>query len=80
MTESIDWLIAGLGNPGKTYAKNRHNIGWFVAESLGEKYKKPINKSANSYYYTLLKIYSDNILVILPTTYMNKSGIAIKSA
>jgi peptidyl-tRNA hydrolase, PTH1 family len=82
----IDWLIIGLGNPGKVYAKNRHNIGWMVASCLIEKYKKPLMTLNHSYMHSFLEIPSDEksqiefiqrILVAMPTTYMNNSGEAV---
>jgi len=35
------FLLVGLGNPGKTYANNRHNIGFMILESLEEFYNIP---------------------------------------
>jgi len=71
-----EWLIAGLGNPGKQYADTRHNIGWMVASAIIAKYKTKI-KSSLIYHYSLLSIGSSSVLVSLPTTFMNNSGEAI---
>jgi len=73
----VEWLIAGLGNPGSEYSANRHNIGWMVAVALCEKYKKPIIPFSNIYLQSSLRIESKLIMVALPTTFMNNSGEAI---
>ncbi|MBN2460995.1 MAG: aminoacyl-tRNA hydrolase [Candidatus Cloacimonetes bacterium] len=62
-------LLAGLGNPGKEYEKNRHNIGFMAVDDLcnyyGLKQKKKLH-----YFYAWQR---DNLLV-KPRTYMNNSG------
>ncbi|MFC2131126.1 aminoacyl-tRNA hydrolase [Bacteroidota bacterium] len=73
----VEWLIAGLGNPGSEYSANRHNIGWMVASVLCEKYKKPIMPFSNIYLQSSLRIESKQIMVALPTTFMNNSGEAV---
>ncbi len=72
----FDYLIAGLGNPGKKYENTRHNIGWMVALSLIEKYKAKLTTST-IFYYADVKVSGTNFLVCLPTTFMNASGEAI---
>lgn len=76
--KQIDWIIAGLGNPGKEYAKNRHNIGWMVAISYADKHKATLFQTSSYYLEAYFKVKDKNILLILPITYMNNSGKALK--
>ena len=81
------FLIAGLGNPGKKYQFTRHNIGWRILEnwlaniSITEP-NCPCQLSTNKKHQAkLVKIKINNQTIILaePQTFMNKSGITIKS-
>ncbi len=72
-----DWLIVGLGNPGKKYACSRHNIGWMVAASLCTKYKSDIYPDSSIYYLSSITVGNYLAYVALPTTFMNNSGEAV---
>ncbi len=73
----VDWLIAGLGNPGSRYEKTRHNIGWMVCAELLQRQKATLQPGKGDYYQATLRVRGKSILLILPTTYMNASGTAI---
>ena len=72
--------LIGLGNPGKRYSKNRHNIGFLLLEILSEKYKsnfllKDKLKSSCSEF----KIKDCTYRLFLPNTFMNNSGDAVRA-
>ncbi|MDO8453962.1 MAG: aminoacyl-tRNA hydrolase, partial [Sulfurimonas sp.] len=66
-------LIVGLGNPGPTYEKTRHNIGFMVVDELVR--RSNANKLSSSPQAELYK-FSEHFL-LKPLTFMNLSGIAI---
>ncbi len=66
-------VIIGLGNPGFAYSKTRHNIGFIILDSLAQIYGgswRTIDKAEVSE----ISINNNNILLIKPQTFMNKSG------
>ncbi|MFC1945771.1 aminoacyl-tRNA hydrolase [Chloroflexota bacterium] len=70
-------LIVGLGNPGREYAGNRHNIGFMCVSKLGKLLKISFNRKQ-----CLARIgtgYSGSIPVVLarPQTFMNNSGESV---
>ncbi|WP_299983495.1 aminoacyl-tRNA hydrolase [Desulfobacula sp.] len=70
-------IIAGLGNPGKNYARTRHNIGFLVVEALASKFRLTINKSRFDSEYVKARIKDREVFLVKPLTYMNKSGFPI---
>ena len=71
-------LIVGLGNPGEAYAGSRHNIGFSVVKALAKKYKVSLKKDFGiSSLSTKVKISRQGIVLALPLTFMNLSGIAV---
>lgn len=70
--------VIGLGNPGSEYAETRHNIGFMVIEGLGAKYRAKLKPGKGSFYLGKANIKGDIVLMAVPTTYMNRSGIAVR--
>lgn len=73
-----DFVFIGLGNIGEKYNNTRHNIGWLLMERLIVKYELNFVAGKGDYYVCEKKIYGKNLLFVLPTTYMNNSGLAAK--
>lgn len=73
-------LIVGLGNPGDEYAQTRHNAGAWFAQSLAHHFQlslKPEKKFKGL--HTLIQENNARCHVLLPTTFMNHSGQAVKA-
>lgn len=73
-------LIVGLGNPGLIYAGSRHNVGFAVLKSLAGSLK--INFKRDSSVSSLVardKLLQQDVVLALPQTYMNLSGVAVKA-
>jgi len=72
--------LVGLGNPGKKYSKNRHNIGFLLLENLSKKYnsnfllKDKLKSSCSEF-----KIKDSTYRLFLPNTFMNNSGDAVRA-
>ena len=70
------WLVVGLGNPGKKYERNRHNVGFVVAESLREDKGLPAPRDKFSGRFSR----GDALAVLWPQTFMNLSGDCVQPA
>jgi len=70
------FLIVGLGNIGKAYENTRHNFGFIVVDEIIKNYNfnNPSKKFTSELYQG--KIKDDEVIIIKPQTFMNKSGIA----
>lgn len=68
-------LIVGLGNPGGKYANNRHNLGFLVVDFFAHDEGLSWQKSLDWICYFAK---SQEFVVIKPTTFMNKSGEAVR--
>ena len=71
-------FLIGLGNPGKKYEKNRHNIGFLLLKNLSEKYNAHflLNDKLKSY-CSEFQINDSKYRLFLPSTFMNNSGDAV---
>lgn len=74
-------LIAGLANPGKNYAKSRHNAGAWLVEALQQQLGLSPLKIENKFYASISawSLATRKCWLLIPTTYMNESGRAIKA-
>jgi PTH1 family peptidyl-tRNA hydrolase len=72
------WLVAGLGNPGDKYARNRHNIGFMAAEKIAQDYNFGPFKSKNKGLISEGSINGQKIILVMPQTYMNLSGESVQ--
>ena len=79
-SSAVDWLIAGLGNPGEKYAHTRHNMGFLTADLLAEQAGVKLNKVKFKSAYNILSFAGARCLVMKPQTYMNLSGEAVREA
>ncbi|MDE1920119.1 MAG: aminoacyl-tRNA hydrolase [Candidatus Omnitrophica bacterium] len=74
-------LIVGLGNPELKYKWTRHNLGFLALEELNRRHKLNWVSSASKHgSYAKLKIGDVDCYFLMPTTYMNNSGLAVKAA
>jgi len=73
-------LVAGLGNPGSTYAATRHNIGFMVAEWLAGRHGISLKKKGYQGIYGVGRVDGVESTVLLPQTYMNLSGTSVAAA
>ena len=75
--KSEDWLIVGLGNPGKEYEKTRHNAGWRAIDILADKLGCKIDKAKFQGLYGQTKYAGGKLFLLKPLTYMNLSGRSV---
>ncbi|WP_394747564.1 aminoacyl-tRNA hydrolase [Spongiimicrobium salis] len=71
------FLIVGLGNIGDEYRETRHNIGFKILDTLAEAHDVSF-ETAKLGAIATLKIKGKSVLLLQPSTYMNRSGKAIK--
>ena len=76
---SLDLLVAGLGNPGREYARNRHNVGWMVVDELARRHGGTWRGKFNGQ-LAEVRIDGHKVALLKPETYMNDSGRSVKAA
>ena len=72
-----NWLIVGLGNPGKEYAHTRHNCGFRAIDILAEKLGCKVDKGKFQGLYGQTSYNGCKLFLLKPQTYMNLSGRSI---
>ena len=74
-----DYLIVGLGNPGRHYRGNRHNAGYMLIDRLLEAYGTSLNRSLAEALVAVIKDGDHTLVLAKPQTYVNESGRSVAS-
>ena len=74
-----DWIIVGLGNPGKEYEHTRHNVGFRAVELAAGQLKTKIDRLKFKALTRLVTWNGQKLLLVEPQTYMNLSGAAVSA-
>ncbi|MBS0628081.1 MAG: aminoacyl-tRNA hydrolase [Verrucomicrobia bacterium] len=76
----MTYLIVGLGNPGKAYAETRHNIGFKVVQALADKHGWTFTRVKGMQGLLAKGVLGEkSVFLLMPETYMNSSGQAVKA-
>lgn len=73
-------LVVGLGNPGRSYAANRHNVGFMVADELASAAGADSFRSKFNGEYTKVEMSGKEVVLLKPHTFMNDSGRSVQAA
>lgn len=77
--ESTVYLIAGLGNPGRQYRNNRHNVGFKLLDGLADRLGVQFARLESKALVTKTNYQDSRLVLAKPQTFMNLSGQAIAS-
>ena len=73
----VEWLIVGLGNPGRKYRDNRHNAGFHVVDRLAAAHNLRFDARRSQSLLAQGRIQAVGVALVKPQTYMNRSGQAV---
>jgi peptidyl-tRNA hydrolase, PTH1 family len=76
---SLDLLVVGLGNPGREYAKTRHNVGRMVVDELARRHGAAWKGKFNGQ-LAEIRVDGHRVALLKPETYMNESGRSVGAA
>ncbi|MBE6907594.1 MAG: aminoacyl-tRNA hydrolase [Ruminococcaceae bacterium] len=79
-TGPVEFIIAGLGNPGREYENTRHNAGFLAVDTLAEKLGVKIDRLKFKSLCADAMIGPHRVLLMKPSTFMNNSGEAVREA
>ncbi len=71
-------LVVGLGNPGSSYALNRHNIGFLAVDEIASFFGFSAFKRKDDLLYTEMMFEGCKVILIKPLVYMNNSGVVVR--
>jgi PTH1 family peptidyl-tRNA hydrolase len=77
----FDWLVVGLGNPGKEYVRTRHNVGEECVRLLAARHESPLKAGRDNALVGEARFGTgadfERVVLAFPITYMNESGQAV---
>jgi peptidyl-tRNA hydrolase, PTH1 family len=76
---SLDLLVVGLGNPGREYTRNRHNVGWMIVDELARRHGGSWRSKFNGR-LAEVRLDGHRVALLKPETYMNESGRSVGAA
>ncbi len=79
MEKKHPYLIVGLGNPGREYENNRHNVGFLTLERLAVRLGEAFTREKMNALITTGKLDGSQLILAKPQTFMNDSGSAVSS-
>lgn len=75
--KSLPYLVAGLGNPGREYAANRHNVGFMLVDRLAARLGASFSRLESKALVCKAEYQGRRMILAKPQTYMNLSGQAV---
>ena len=75
----MDYLVAGLGNPGPQHTRDRHNVGWMVVDELAQRHDGSFKGKFRGR-LAEVRLEEAKLALLEPETYMNESGASIQAA
>lgn len=70
-------LVVGLGNPGRGYARHRHNLGFMVVDELARQEHGSWTSNREKSLVCEVRVENSRLILVKPQTYMNLSGKAV---
>lgn len=71
------WIVVGLGNPGRRYARTRHNLGFMVVDEIAGRHGIEL-RERDLYLTGKGSIEDVDVVLVEPLTFMNRSGLAVR--
>jgi PTH1 family peptidyl-tRNA hydrolase len=73
-----DWLVVGLGNPGREYAETRHNVGFQVLDGLAKRHELCFSEMRFRGLLARGELCGRRVVLLKPMAYMNRSGSVVR--
>ena len=70
-------IVVGLGNPGRRYARTRHNMGFLLLDHFAEQVRAKREEDHGSYRVAWAEVSGEQVALLRPLTFMNRSGEAL---